>query len=44
MEWTARIASHEETPDEPCERQQREADEFVGRVRASNVKKRKVLG
>lgn len=39
----AKIASHEETPDERRQRQQRETDEFFGRS-PRNVKQRKILG
>jgi len=39
-----KIASHEETPDERRERQQRESDEFFARTGGRNVKTRHVLG
>jgi hypothetical protein len=40
----AKIASHEETPEECRERQEREAYEFFGRAPAPGVRKRRVLG
>jgi len=40
----AKIASHEETPEERRQRQEREADEFFGRESTPGVKKRKILG
>jgi hypothetical protein len=39
-----KIASHEETPDERRDRQQRESDEFLARASGKNVKTRRVLG
>ena len=38
-----KIASHEETPDERRERQQRESDEFFARAGGKSVKTRRVL-
>lgn len=40
----AKIATHEETPDERRQRQTRESEEFFARASAPNVKTRKVLG
>ena len=40
----AKIASHEETPDERRARQQRETDEFLAGASGPNIKTRRVLG
>jgi len=40
----SKIASHEETPDERRQRQQRETDELFARARGPNVKTRGTLG
>jgi hypothetical protein len=40
----AKITSHEETPDERRQRQQRESDEFIARATGRGIKTRKVLG
>ncbi len=40
----SKIASHEETPDERRERQQRESEEFLARASGPNIKTRHVLG
>jgi hypothetical protein len=40
----AKIASHEETPDERRQRQQRETDEFISHATSRHVKQRKTLG